>query len=162
MITDAKFSIDRAYRYNLLRVWDEGKEKVCFIGLNPSTANATTDDPTIRRCIGFARTWGFGGLWMGNLFAFVSTDPSKLTFGAGYDPIGKENDTELMRMVGQSSLVIAAWGTWKQQEIRDRSWYVRTMFTRMKCLGKTKDGQPRHPLYLKADTTPTTFCEVQP
>jgi hypothetical protein len=150
-VSDARFSMWGSFRYNLLRVWDESLPKACFIGLNPSTANATTDDPTIRRCAGFARAWGYGGLWMGNLFAYVSTDPKKLILGAE-SPSEADNLVALEEIVSKSALTVAAWGAWKLPYIKERARVVTNMFPQMQCLGKTKDGSPRHPLYLKADT----------
>ena len=78
MRTDAVFSDCRKYRYALWRVWDESKPVAVFIGLNPSTADEVNDDPTVKRCVNFAQEWGYGGLCMANLFAFMATDPEVL------------------------------------------------------------------------------------
>ena len=88
----ARFSVDRKYRYALWRHWNGNKERnyVAFVGLNPSTADEKTDDPTIRRCMGFARSWGFNGIWMINAFAFRATKPKDMK--AAIDPIGPDND----------------------------------------------------------------------
>ena len=93
----AKFSLDRVYRYRLWRFWDKRKGIVLFIGLNPSTADEKVNDPTIRRCIGYAMDWGYGGMLMGNIFAYRNTYPETLKI-CGVDPIGIENDTELRAM----------------------------------------------------------------
>ena len=77
--TDATFSDDRVHRYALWRIWDESLPKVLFIGLNPSTATETKNDPTIRRCMGYAKDWGYGGYIMGNIFAFRSSDRRSAT-----------------------------------------------------------------------------------
>lgn len=90
MIKDAILSEDRKYRYILSRTWDETKPTVLFIGLNPSTADENEDDPTIRRCIIFAKSWGYGGLIMANLFAFRTTNPQGLY--SEKNPVGSEND----------------------------------------------------------------------
>ena len=96
------------YRYLLTRTWDAQCERVVFIGLNPSTADATEDDPTIRRIIGFARSWGYGGVDMLNLFAFRATDPSDLK--AAVDPVGPKNDRYLAEYTSRSHATVAAWG----------------------------------------------------
>ena len=88
--SDASFSKDRIHRYTLYRVWNEELPKVLFIGLNPSTATETKNDPTIRRCMGYAKDWGYGSYIMGNIFAFRSTDPKNLR--KTHDPIGSETD----------------------------------------------------------------------
>lgn len=85
----AIISEDEKYRYQLSRCWDETKPRILFIMLNPSTADANIDDPTIRRVISFAKSWGYGGVYVGNLFAFRSTDPKGLKQIA--DPVGENN-----------------------------------------------------------------------
>ncbi len=90
MKTDANLSECRKYRYALWRTWDKSKPYAMFIGLNPSTADETENDPTINRCINYSKDWGFGGLCMVNLFAFRATDPSDMM--ASKDPIGSDND----------------------------------------------------------------------
>lgn len=145
---NAIFSECRTYRYALWRWWDKTKSSALFIGLNPSTADETKDDPTIRRCIRFARDWGYGGLCMANLFAFRATDPKvmkKCRF-----PVGSENTNWLMRLSEQSAVVVFAWGTHGGHEERDM--VISDLIPGGMCLGKTKNGHPRHPLYIKADT----------
>lgn len=88
MVKEALLSEDRKYRYILSRTWDEAKPAVLFIGLNPSTADEKSDDSTIRKCINYAKCWGYGKILMANLFAFRSTDPSILIHAA--DPVGKK------------------------------------------------------------------------
>ncbi len=158
---DALFSSCRKYRYTLWRWWDRSKGYVQFIGLNPSTADEVRDDPTIRRCIGFARDWGYGGLCMTNLFAFRATKPRAM-MGCPY-PQGTQNDGHLVEVARDADLVVAAWGNRgaflaRDEEVRD------TMPCALHCLGLTKDGQPKHPLYLSKDTQPvfwdmSTECE---
>jgi hypothetical protein len=141
------------FRYQLLRSWDEQLPAVAFIGLNPSTADATIDDPTVRRCIGFARDWGFGSLVLVNLFALRSTEPSKLY--SAREPVGPEND-DWLRDAGQSAeTVIAAWGA--HGGFLDRDRVAREMLPNLKCLGRTRGGHPRHPLYLSKDTPLEAF-----
>lgn len=145
----ADFSPCRTYRYSLTRRWDDVLPNVMFIGLNPSTADETEDDPTIRRCIGFAKDWGFGGLIMANLFAFRATDPKVMKRAA--DPVGPENDKWLWELYGRAKLVIAAWGN--DGAFLERGGEVLAMLNHDVCqLGYTRSGQPKHPLYLRSDT----------
>ena len=144
----ATFSDCRKYRYALWRIWDDRAPKVMFIGLNPSTADEMTDDATIRRCTGFARSWDFGGIYMLNIFAFKATHPENLKKSA--DPIGDENDMYLTRYAEKSSLIIGAWGN--HGVYLNRGAAVIEMFPAMQCLKMTKMNQPSHPLYLRADT----------
>ncbi len=146
----AVFSEDRAYRYLLWRIWDERKPYALFIGLNPSTADRNRDDPTIRRCGGFASSWGYGGFYMGNLFGLVTTDPLFLKVSS--DPIG-DNDDYLIPTALEAGIVIAAWGCFKEVNGRDQD--VMQKISLLHHLGLTKDGYPRHPLYLRSDTKPT-------
>ena len=152
MKTGAFFSEDRKYRYLLTREW--GKEpKLGLIALNPSTADETKDDPTIRRCIGFAKSWGYGGLLMGNIFAYRSTDPKGLlTIG---DPIGPENDGWLDYIKRKSGLTVAAWGV--HGHLMGRGEVVRRNLRRLYVLGLTKEGFPKHPLYLPKTLEPVRW-----
>jgi hypothetical protein len=145
----AQFSDDHVYRYALWRRWGHGPQ-VCFIMLNPSIADATANDPTITRCIGFAQSQGFDQLIVGNLFALISTDPKQLK--KAVDPVGPDNDRWLKKMVDESDLVIAAWGV--HGSIRGRDKAVRAMIPNLYVLNLTTHGQPRHPLYLKGDLCP--------
>lgn len=153
LVADATFSGCRRYRYVLERRWDDALPAVLFIGLNPSTADEQTDDPTVRRCIRFARDWGFGSLLLANLFALRSTDPKGLVDAA--DPVGRWNDRWLKRLESRASLSVAAWGV--HGTLRDRDQTVTARLVNLHCLGTTKDGHPRHPLYLRADTLPRPF-----
>ena len=150
--SDAIFSNDRKYRYALIRVWDDEKPKIAFIGLNPSTANETDNDPTIRRVMRFAKDWGYGGVYMLNLFAVVSADPKVLVTCP--DPIG-DNDKWLELFCGISHKLLFAWGGFK--EAKQRAKEVSSKFTLALCLGKNADGSPKHPLYIKADTKPVQY-----
>jgi hypothetical protein len=147
----AHFSPCRTWRYLLTRQVTplDGKGTVAFIGLNPSTADETADDPTIRRCVGFARRWGFARLQMLNLFAFRSTDPAALLAAA--DPVGPENDSTIIEVVRGSDFVVCAWGAFPNS---GRAADVLPLIAAPHCLGTTKDGSPRHPLYLRAGTEP--------
>lgn len=137
------------YRYSLWRQWSDGPA-VMFIGLNPSTADATLDDPTIRRCMGFAKSWGFGKLLMTNLFAWRDTSPKDMLAAA--DPVGPRNDQALQEACAQVSLTVAAWGAHGTHLQRDAA--VRKLVPNLHYLRLTKDGHPGHPLYLPASLQP--------
>jgi hypothetical protein len=155
LISGAQFSECRTWRYGLWRIWDwQGHANcVAFIGLNPSTADETLDDPTIRRCIGFAKRWGFGGCYMLNAYAFRATDPRVMKQAA--DPVGPGNDEALAYYRSRVGLIIAAWGVHCEPE-RERR-VCEVIGQPIYCLGKTKDGRPKHPLYLRADTEREIF-----
>lgn len=123
-----------------------------FIGLNPSTADHTEDDPTIRRCVTFARDWGFDALCMANLFAWRATDPMEMR-SAGQAAVGSDNDSHLKRLSTEAGLTVAAWGamgTFLGRDLEVR----RLLSTQMHALRLTKDGHPGHPLYLPKNLTP--------
>jgi hypothetical protein len=148
----AKFSDCRNYRYALWRIWDDSKPFVMFIGLNPSTANEDADDPTIRRVKSFAKAWGYGGVYMMNLFAIVSSKPEVLKTCA--DAIG-DNDTWLSDIAQKCSQVVFAWGNFK--EATERSKVVAANFPEAKALEINKSGTPKHPLYVRGDIVPVIF-----
>lgn len=150
MTRSAVFSPCRQYRYKLERVWNPRRPTVAFIALNPSTADESIDDPTIRRCMSFAGVWGFGGLVMLNLFAFRATDPTELCRRS--EIIGDENDFHIKQAAGAVVKVIAAWGN--QGSLMRRDQDVRAMVRPLYHLGLTKQGQPKHPLYLRRATQP--------
>ena len=147
----AILSEDRLYRYALWRIWDTNKPFALFIGLNPSTADETEDDPTIRRCVRFATEWAYGGLYMANLFAFRATDPSVMT--SCPSPVGPDNDHHLLTRAKEAGVIVCAWGTHGAHQERDTSVTKLLSDYDLKCLGQTKDGHPRHPLYIRADKT---------
>ena len=142
-----------AYRYTLTREWDPWLPVACWIMLNPSTADATKDDPTIRRCIAFSKRWGYGSIEVVNIFAYRATAPADLWPLS--DPIGQENDTHIDAAVQRAAIVIAAWGV--HGAYRGRGAEVARRFDGLKYLGATKDGHPRHPLYVRGDTLPVDF-----
>jgi hypothetical protein len=157
----AIFSSCRTWRYSLVRTWNPGRPPAMFIGLNPSTATETVDDPTVRRCIGYARAWGFGRLIMTNAFAYRSTDPTKLTQVKLSEAVGPKNNAYLKALawatslgeLGHAGVVVVAWGNHgalfgRDQEVRrvlDEAGVVP------QCLGLNGTGQPKHPLYLRRD-----------
>lgn len=142
--------IDGDYRYWLTRTWDAAAEPMTWIMLNPSTADAETDDPTIRRCIGFAKAWGFGSFRVVNLFALRSTDPAALR--SHPDPIGPKNDEYLRDATADVSLTVAAWGN--HGAFLGRGYAVAASIPRLHVLNMTKEGQPAHPLYLPKTREP--------
>ena len=142
--------IEGVYRYTLLRRWNESEPNVLIIGLNPSTATAISDDPTVRRCMAYARSWGFGSVAIGNLFAYRATDPQRL-FRAR-DPVGPKNDEFLRAMAAEASMVVAAWGN--RGVYLNRSEVVQAMFPRLHCLRLTQERQPGHPLFLLKSLRP--------
>ncbi len=146
----AVFSPCQLYRYALWRIWDDTLPTVLFIGLNPSTADAERDDPTARRCIGFAHQWEFGGVYLTNLFAYKATQPSRLK--AASEPIGIETDEWLLKLYGDTEMAIAAWGNHGSFRRRDRA--VRQLLPCLHCLKLTQQNQPAHPLYLKSHLRP--------
>ena len=150
------FSPCRKYRYVLWREFGGlfGTSRyVMFVGLNPSTADETEDDPTIRRCINFAKSWGYDAICMTNLFAFRATDPREMLLAD--EPIGLHNDQHLITCAHDASLVVAAWGT--DGTHRGRDIEVIAMISNLHCLKKTKDGHPGHPLYLSGKLKPQPF-----
>lgn len=137
------------YRYSLTRRWGPRPEFVAFVMLNPSTADAEVDDPTIRRCIGFARAWDFDALEVVNLFALRSPNPQDLcdSSEAGIDPIGPDNDRAIIDVCGRAQMVVAAWGAHEFATPRAKRVHLGAA---VHCLGRTKAGHPRHPLYVPA------------
>ena len=144
------FDARRRYRYRLWRDWSAAPRRVTFIMLNPSTADERVLDPTIRRCVGFAKAWGFGGIDVVNLFAWRSTDSAGLAEVS--DPIGPANDEVIRDTLRRSPLAVAAWGA--DKIARDRSLVVEHLAARLRtplfCLETTTHGHPRHPLYVAA------------
>ncbi|MGC1272634.1 MAG: DUF1643 domain-containing protein [Planctomycetaceae bacterium] len=148
MRRSARLSPCQTYRYTLSRTWSRSLPRILFIGLNPSTADDQRDDPTVRRCLGFAERWGFGSLTLVNLFAYRTTDPSALSDVD--DPIGPDNDRWIAVEQVRADRIVAAWGNHGALFSRDAA--VLAGLDDVHCLGVTKAGCPRHPLYLSAKT----------
>lgn len=150
------------FRYELERRWDflDQRPPVVFLMVNPSTADALEDDPTIRRCVGFARHWGFPALRVVNLFAFRATDPCQLLDAR--DAIGPDNDAHIERAIALGTPVVCAWGSSvnRHNALTRRAWQVwerhlrRLGPERLRCLGVTRSDppQPRHPLFVSRAT----------
>ena len=151
MKTHAIISQDNKYRYQLSRIWDEEKPKVLFIMLNPSTADADRDDPTIRRVMNFAKSWGYGGVFVGNLYAFRSTDPKALRYTD--DPIGEDNIQHIQSLIRLTERVIYAWGN----NQKEPEWLCDLVDTPY-CIDISKKGNiPKHPCRLKKDLQPKLY-----
>ena len=152
MLTSAKFDPTGLYRYSLGRCWHSPGPEVAFVMLNPSTADATHDDPTLRACIQFAQRWEYGSLRVVNLFGYRTPHPAELK--TVDDPVGSENDDYLIEAVEQAQRVVLAWGNWGDLKGRDRT--VLTLLKpyrdKLSCLQNNQSGQPRHPLYIKRST----------
>lgn len=156
----AMLTSDGKYRWLLGRQWDFAAPvplTCAFVMLNPSTADAEQDDPTIRRCIGFAKTWGFGALVVANAYGLRSTDPKALRRTG--DPVGPANDTTISACVSAPHvcLVVAAWGAHITNQREREMVKLVSEHRNIHVLGLTKDGHPKHPLYIKGDTTPTLW-----
>jgi hypothetical protein len=149
------------YRYVLWREWDMfNHHYLMVLGLNPSTADEHHDDPTIRRCIGYAKQWGYGALCMTNLFAYRSTDPQEL-YGME-SPVGPENDRHITAVATEANMILAAWGTHGRYQDRDR--HVMALLTQtcqVMSLGTNKDGTPKHPLYVAKKQKPLPYGWTQ-
>jgi hypothetical protein len=155
----AIFDPTQTYRYCLWRSWSDAA-KIGFVLLNPNRADAELNDPTIRRCLGFAKAWGYGGLEVVNLFAFRAKTPQLLK--QAIEPIGEENDRYLITLPERVDTIVFAWGNWGSLWGRDRA--IVKLFSEQQnlyCFGTTKTGQPCHPLYLKRDEplVPLVLCK---
>jgi len=153
LMSEAIFDPTRTYRYRLTRLWGtllEDKGTITWIMLNPSTADEFQDDPTIRRCIGFSKQWGFSRLIITNLYGLRSTDPKQLLLSS--NPIGDDNLYHIKKAVEESQFIMAAWGAFQLGIPQSILPTLKNL--ELHCLGTTKSGQPKHPLYIKADTNP--------
>ena len=155
----AEFSPDRVYRYTLTRQWDDGK-CIAWLMFNPSSATAESDDPTIRKCIGFSRRWGYGRLVIVNLYAVRSSDPSRVKRLT--DPVGPLNNYWITKAVSEAREVVCAWGCAQHlSTINSRIHEAINLIVPddcpLICLGYRKDGHPRHPLMVSYDTPRQPF-----
>jgi len=160
MIKTAKISEDGKYRYQLSRIWNNVLPKALFIMLNPSTADHEKDDPTIRRCINFVKSWGGGGLYVGNLFAYRTSKPTILLQQANQkeDIVGILNDFNLRLMAHKCTRIVFAWGN--NGSLYDRDKQIIKMFPDACCLDLSKNGHPKHPLYLKNNLRIIKFIQI--
>ena len=166
MPSGAIFSPCRRYRYVLWRNWNLSQPAVLFIGLNPSTADETVNDPTMRRCLDFAKAWGYGGMIVTNLFAYRATKPKDLRDAK--EPIGPECDRWISTLCQYSVYqegtaygkdIILFWGNHGKWLGRDRAilQLIHPIEPNPHCLAITKQGQPAHPLYLPKSLTPIPY-----
>uniref|UniRef100_UPI004048CF6F DUF1643 domain-containing protein n=1 Tax=Yoonia sp. TaxID=2212373 RepID=UPI004048CF6F len=153
----AIYSDCERYRYALTRVWDVGGKRALFVMLNPSTATEAQNDPTVERCERRARALGFGAFRVTNIFAWRDTDPRNMRAAA--DPVGPENDLTIQEGVAWADTVIAAWGTHGAH--LDRGAQVAALLRQTQqplyALGLTKDGHPKHPLYISYTQQPALW-----
>lgn len=153
----ATFSPDRVYRFGLWRRRFPGRPVALWIMLNPSTADEFQLDPTLKRCQGFSLAWGYPNFEVCNLFGLRSTDPAGIYQAA--DPVGPGNDEAILDAAARANLIVVGWGNHGTHLGRNLD--VRQLLAgaghQVKCLGLTKTGQPKHPLYLDGETTLTDF-----
>jgi hypothetical protein len=157
--TGATFSADRSYRYRLWRRWQPKLPCLVYVLLNPSTADETRDDPTIRRCIVRAARTGFGSVEILNVFAWPDVSPEVLV--SAFDPVGPENDRHILECVASCDTVIVGWGRWAEIILPGRPDHVLGI---LKAAGKTPlafkvngDGSPKHPLYISYSILPVPY-----
>ena len=155
----ADLSPDGVYRYRLWRRRLGTGPTMLFVALTPSTADATVDDPTLRRCMGFARREGCGAVEIVNLFALRATDPRELS-RTSHDPVGAGNDAAILAAANGASIIVAAWGSSIPKRHHDRAAAVRRLLAGrdLFALGLTAGGFPRHPLYLPADAALVVYA----
>ena len=149
----ARFSKCRKYRYTLWRIWDDSKPKIMFLGLNPSTADEINNDPTVTRCINYSKSWGYGGMYMMNIFAFRTTYPIELK--KTNDPVGKNNDYWIQKIYNNAHKCVGVWGN--DGEFKNRFEVIFKLIPKLYCLKINNSGQPAHPLYLRSDLKPFIF-----
>jgi hypothetical protein len=165
-VSSAVLSDCGTYRYSLSRQWDDSRPGIVWIMLNPSTADAEADDPTIRRCIGFSKAWGYGSLTVVNLFGLRATHPMDIR--GHHDPVGPANDQHVRMAVKEARRVIVAWGAvGSALGVGNQPTRERVMLSLLAeagvipyCLKTTKEGQPWHPLYVAQVTKPQLFVPV--
>jgi hypothetical protein len=166
MLREAEISDCGLYRWSLSRCWDSDSDRiVAFVMLNPSTADAAQDDATIRRCISFAQSWGFAGLWVRNLFPYRATDPKDLEKACkrGIDIRGGQRGLDALVESAQADLIIAAWGAYPCTN-RAAQFLEAIAPAPVWCLGRTsrnRGGAPRHPLYLPNETRPMPYLRCE-
>lgn len=153
----AEFSKCNGYRYALWRRWDNAKPYVLFIGVNPSTADHSQNDPTVNRCISFAKRWGYGGVYMAYLFSLISTEQKIMLMHN--NAIGKDNDEWIKAISLNAGQVVCAWGANGDHKNRAKQIVSLLYGIDLKCLGTTKYGHPRHPLYMRNDTALVNFSK---
>jgi len=155
---DASLSDDGVYRYWLSRRLSMGERAVVFVGLNPSTADATQDDQTIRREVDYARRWGFDLYWKGNLYAYRSTDPAHLRPLDDLTAVGPLNQESLRWLAQKAEIIVCAWGGEPLKPSAQRLAQQLQLQPNARYLQLNADGTPSHPLYLKKTLTPLSWA----
>lgn len=154
---DAVISDCGKYRYLLRRTWDGKKPRALIVMLNPSTADARKDDPTIRSCVRLTSALGYGSMEVVNLYGLRATDPAELQ--KADDPQGPNNERVVIAAINRCDVVICAWGAHAMAE-RHHTFllgHIRSRRPAAYCFGKTKHGAPKHPLYVKSGTALETY-----
>ena len=152
-ISGALFSDDnRRFRYALWRIWERTGDHLLFIGLNPSTANGTKDDPTVVRMANFAKSWGFGGLFVGNLFSIVSANPAVLLTDTSKELYGGPNDAAIKQMRELCTLVVVGWGEFGKHFGYRPAAVLDLVGEPVHCIKVNRSGEPSHPLYLPGNS----------
>lgn len=162
----AEFDETGAYRYSLTRAWNHhyksSRSSVCWIMLNPSTADAHKLDPTIRKCVRFSQAWDYDGIEVVNVYGYRSTDPKKMLKQA--DPVGNGNSKAILRAMKRNDLIVAAWGVNVGCDKWGAVGNVLNLAERARvplyALRISKDGHPGHPLYVPYETNLVTYREV--
>lgn len=149
MIREAEFSIDKKERYSLKREWDNSKNKILYIMLNPSFADDKDDDPTIRRLINFTKKFNYGGFLVGNIFTTITPNPKELDKSKG---MSDKNFEELIKLINKVDQIVYAWGS----SIEEPQ-LLKKLVLSPKCFGKNFNGTPKHPLYLPSQTKLINF-----
>ena len=157
MERDAVISDCGKYRYLLRRVWDHEKPRALFVMLNPSVADSSIDDPTIRSCIRLSRGLGYGSFEVVNLFAWRATDPEDLAKAEA--PIGPDQERITLGAIQRCDIPICAWGAHKMARGKGRRMVecIQSVRPAVFCFGKTKSGEPKHPLYIKSGASLEAF-----
>lgn len=149
----AIFSENRKYRYVLWRIWNRQQPAVIFIGFNPSTAHEIKDDPTVIKVVNYAKAWGYGGIYCGNLFAIIEQ------MAAIADPkfaVGPENDSFLLQLKRCPGIILLGWGNFAKDTDRPKA-VLELLGDPVYCLDTTKYGCPVHPLYQDPSLKPRQY-----
>ena len=149
MIREAKFCYTKKNRYFLKREWDRSKGLLLYIMLNPSVADDTNDDPTIKRLINFSKKFNYGGFLVGNIYSTISPNPKEVDKS---DEISDKNLVELLKLINQVEEIVYAWGNNACEPE-----FLKDLVSNPKCFGKNLNGSPKHPLYLPSDSKLMSF-----
>lgn len=157
LLKDAEISADQVYRFMLLRVWDESLPRCVFVCLNPSTADSCEDDPTVRRCVQYAKDWGCGSLVIVNYSPFRATEPKDMWAHDLPIDVWVQNMAVTHRELDEAAIAILAWGEGPSD--KDLAEYLER-HPKLCCLTVNKSGQPGHPLYLRKSLLPKSHAQL--